>query len=150
MTSYVRHCAWYAKMHFQNIPLLILNNFNHYQLVVRTKFKGLRRQLSSPITEKLLSNVSKWRHMSDTGHDMQKKIQNIPFIIFNNFNNDQLVLKINYKGLKRHLSSQILKKVTCPTLGMVCKNIFFFWIFPLIYSTNSTMNNLSRKPNLRA
>ena len=40
------------KIIFQNIPLIILNNFNYDQLVVKTKFKGLKRQLSSQITEK--------------------------------------------------------------------------------------------------
>ena len=95
----------------QNIPFFIFKNFNHDQLVVKIKFKGLKRQLRSQITEKLLIEVSKWRHMSDTGHGMHKKnFQNIPFIIFNNFDHDQLLVKTNFKGLKWQLSSQITEK----------------------------------------
>ena len=47
------------KLFFQNIPLIIFNNFNFDQLVVKIKFKGLKLQLSSRNTEKLLYDVSK-------------------------------------------------------------------------------------------
>ena len=76
----------------------ILNKLNHDQLVMKTNFKGLKRQLSSQITEKLVNDASKWRHMSDNGHVWRKKIQNITFIIFNNFTHDQLVVKTKLKG----------------------------------------------------
>ena len=36
---------------FHDIPFNIFNNFNHDQLVVKTKFRGLKRQLSNQITE---------------------------------------------------------------------------------------------------
>ena len=43
---------------FQNIFIIILyNNFTYDQLVVKTKFKGLKRQLSSKITEERLNDV---------------------------------------------------------------------------------------------
>ena len=49
--------------------------------------------------------------MSDTGHGMQKLFfQNIPLIIFTNFNHDQGVVKTRFKGLKRQLSCQITEK----------------------------------------
>ena len=57
---------------FQNIPLNIFNNFKYDQLVLKIKFKDLKRQLSSQITEKYLNEISKWRHMAETGHSMQK------------------------------------------------------------------------------
>ena len=40
----------------QNIPLII---FNYDQFVANGKFKGLKHQLSSQITEKWLNHVSK-------------------------------------------------------------------------------------------
>ena len=108
MTSYVPHWAWYAKPFFQNIYLIIFYNFNHDQIVVKNKSKGLKRQLSIQITKKRLNDVSKWLHMSDTGYCMQKpfsKRKNL--IIFYNFNHDQLGVKTKFKGLKRQLSSKI-------------------------------------------
>ena len=59
---------------FQDISLDIFSNFNHDQLVLKTMFEGLKRQLSSHITEKLLNDVSKSHYMSDTGHCMEKEI----------------------------------------------------------------------------
>ena len=86
---------------FQNIPLIIFNNFNHDQHVVKTKFKGLKRQWSSKTTKEQLNDVSKWRQMPNTRHGMNNFFQNIPPIIFNNFNHDPLVVKTKFKGLKR-------------------------------------------------
>ena len=36
---------------FQTIPLITSNSLNHNQFVVKSKFKGLKRQLISQITE---------------------------------------------------------------------------------------------------
>ena len=61
---------------------------------MKNKFKGLKRQQSSKITEKLLNDASKWRHMSESGHDIHMHFfQNIPLIILNNFNHDDIVVK---------------------------------------------------------
>ena len=46
MTSYVEYGAWY-EIFLQNVPRIMLNNFNHDQL--KTKFKGSKRQLSGKI-----------------------------------------------------------------------------------------------------
>ena len=81
-----RHRAWHAKTFFLNISLLIFSNFNHDQLVLKSKFKGLKWQLSSKITEKLLNDVSKGRQMSETWYFMKRKIQNVPLMMINNFN----------------------------------------------------------------
>ena len=43
---------------FHNIPLTIFNNFNYDRLFVETKNKGLKRQLSSKITEEWLNEIS--------------------------------------------------------------------------------------------
>ena len=42
------------------------------QFFVKTEIKGLKRQLSSKITEILLNDISKWHHISDTWNGMQK------------------------------------------------------------------------------
>ena len=68
MTSYVRNWAWYEKNVFQNHSFIAFNNFNNDQLFEKTKFKDLKGQLSSKITEKLLIDVFELRHMSETGH----------------------------------------------------------------------------------
>ena len=69
--------------------------------------------------------------MSDTRHGMQKKkIQNVPLIIYDNFNYNHLVVKTKFKGLNGNKVVKFLKNdqmtslndVICPTLGMVCKN----------------------------
>ena len=143
---------------FRNIPPIIFSNFNYDQLVVKTKFKGLKRQSSGKITDRWLNDVcSKWRHCPTVGMVFKNFfLQNIPLITFNNFNFDQLVVKTKFKSLIWQLV-KLLKKyqmmslndVICPTLGKVCKNIFFR-IFLLIYPTTSTMINLSWKPSLRA
>ena len=38
---------------FQNVSLIVLNNFKHDQLYLKSKFQGLKRQLSGKINEKL-------------------------------------------------------------------------------------------------
>ena len=46
---------------FLRIFLLIYSTTVCDQVVVKTKFKGLKRKFSSQITEKWLNDVSKWR-----------------------------------------------------------------------------------------
>jgi hypothetical protein len=88
---------------------------------------------SSKISEKWPNDVTEWRHISNTRHGVQKLFfQNIPLIIFNNFNYDRLVMKTKFKGLHSNKVVRFLKNdqmtslndVICPTLGMVCKNFF--------------------------
>ena len=58
MMSYVRYWAWYENF-FPNNSFDVFNNFKYDQIFVKSKFKGLRRQLSSKITEELLNDFTK-------------------------------------------------------------------------------------------
>ena len=73
----------------QNFPLIMLNNFYHERLFPKTKFQGLKRQLSGKINKKWQNDVSKWHHTSETGHDMKKKIQSVSLMMMINFNHGQ-------------------------------------------------------------
>ena len=111
MALNIRHWTCYEEFIFENVPLIKFNNFKFYKLGVETNFQGLKRQLSIKISEKWLNDVSRWRHISETGHGMQKCFfQNISLNIFNNINCDQFVVKTKFKALKRQFSSQITKK----------------------------------------
>ena len=66
---------------------------------MKSKFKGLKQQLSRKITEKLLNDVTKRRHMSEAGHGMKAFSQNNPFDVFNIFKFDQLIVKNMFKSL---------------------------------------------------
>ena len=112
----------------------------------------LKRKLSSTITEKWLNDVTKLRHMSDTGHCMQILFfQNIPPIIFRDFNYDQHDVKTKFKGLKRQVNSQILKKwlndvstwrhISDSRHGI--QEYFSSKYSPLSHSSTSTMINMS-------
>ena len=59
--------TWY----FQNVSLVILNNFNHYLHLGQTISKCLKQQSSDAITENQQNDVCKWHHMSDMGHGIK-------------------------------------------------------------------------------
>ena len=55
----------------QNISQMMMNDFNHDQLFLGTKFQGLKQLLNDKISEKWQSDVSKWSHTSETGYVMK-------------------------------------------------------------------------------
>ena len=82
----------YKVFFFQNISLIIFNNFKYDQGSVKTKLKGLNGNGVVKLL-KWLNDVSKWHDISDTGHVMKIFFsENIPLIILNNFKYYQLVV----------------------------------------------------------
>ena len=80
----------FSKYYFYHIQQLQQDRL----VVSKTKFKGWKWQLSSNINEEWLNDISKWRHMSESGHDIHMHFfQSIPLIILNNFNHDDIVVK---------------------------------------------------------
>ena len=133
---------------------------SHYiqqlRILSTCRVKGLKRQLSSKTSEKWLNDVSRWHHMSKTGHGMKKRFfQNISLDIITNFNCDQFVMKTKFKGLKRQFSSPLLKNdrmtslndVICLTLGMIWKNNIFKVIFQCVgqFSVKNKFKGLKRQ-----
>ena len=52
MTSHVRYKVLHEKdFVFQNVFSVMLNNFNHDHIFLKTKFQGLKHQLSGRISE---------------------------------------------------------------------------------------------------
>ena len=62
------------KKEFQNVPLSILNNFNHNKLFRKTKLQGLKHQLSSKISKKWHNDVSKWQYTHQRRDYQMRKI----------------------------------------------------------------------------
>ena len=89
---------------FQQIPLIIFNNFG--------KFKGLKQKLSRNIMEKLIHYIYKRRHMSETAYGMTAFFKNNSFIVFKNFNYDQLNVKRMFKGLKWQVVKSLINQVS--------------------------------------
>ena len=117
---------------FQNISLIIFNNFNHDQLAVKTKLKCLKRQLSNQIIEKWSSGVSKWHHMSDNGMVCKSSFSKYsPYPIqqhqpWSTWSENQVKrLKTAIKWSKYwKMTKWHLNDVISLTLGTVCKEFF--------------------------
>ena len=57
---------------FQNVRVIMLNNFYHDKHCLKNKLQCLKRGFSLKITEKRQNGDYKRRHTPKTGHDMKK------------------------------------------------------------------------------
>ena len=100
---------WKRKKLFQNVYMIILNNFYHDYHCLEIKLRWWNRRSSQKFTEK-------WQNAGcmtsyDKKRDIwKKKFENVYLIVLSNFYHDQHFLKNQVKVTKLEMKSKITEK----------------------------------------